>query len=581
MNWKKDFAMFICLTTKGDNSMRLKMKVLLCFALCFGIVSTAYAQESDSFAIQPEYTYIPHYNDDFSTFNEGLAWVELTSSGDVGVIDREGKLLFDGYNVSPVSFTSYVFSEGLSRVQDEAGDWLYVDKTGKVVLRTEYDLVLNFREGLAAVQKNSKWGFINRAGEEVVKPQYDEVRDDDGYGLQKGTSGFNEGLAAVSLNGKWGFIDTTGKVVIKPKYEWAYSFSEGLAVVTNNGKWGYIDRTGKEVIALKYDEAVSFSEGYGTVLLDSDDYYRWGFINKNGKVVLDFKDKYSYVYPFSEGIAIAMYVDDQYHDGYVLLNTSGKVIADLGNKYVDVKSFEEGLSYVETKGSFGFIDRTGKEIIKPLYEDAKGSSNGLIGVELKTGNYGFIANPLDGPSAWAAAEVDAASALNIIPIDMAYGYKNEITRAEFSKLALKVLAEAKQKSVMDLLIEANNKKNSSVITDTYDAEVLAAYSLGIITGKGNNKLDPNGFITRQEAAVMVARIAEMLDIAKNSASPSFADSSSIASWAKDSVAYISAIQDNTNQSAVMSGVGNNKFDPQETYTKQQAFISMKRLFTAL
>jgi serine/threonine protein kinase len=58
---------------------------------------------------------------------------------------------------------------------------------------------------------------------------------------------FYEGLARVELNGKWGFIDKTGKEVIPLKYDWAGAFSEGLAAVELNGKTYYIDKTGKYV----------------------------------------------------------------------------------------------------------------------------------------------------------------------------------------------------------------------------------------------------------------------------------------------------------------------------------------------
>ena len=92
---------------------------------------------------------------------------------------------------------------------------------------------------------------------EVVPCQYDQVMD------------FSEGLAAVCVNGKWGFIDKTGKVVIPCIYDGVKSFSEGLAAVSvgigGNGKWGYIDREGKEVIPFTYNEASSFSEGLASV----------------------------------------------------------------------------------------------------------------------------------------------------------------------------------------------------------------------------------------------------------------------------------------------------------------------------
>lgn len=42
---------------------------------------------------------------------------------------------------------------------------------------------------------------------------------------------FNEGLAAVKKDGKWGYIDETGEMVIPFQYDKAYLFREGLALV--------------------------------------------------------------------------------------------------------------------------------------------------------------------------------------------------------------------------------------------------------------------------------------------------------------------------------------------------------------
>jgi hypothetical protein len=51
---------------------------------------------------------------------------------------------------------------------------------------------------------------------------------------------FKEGLARVKLNGKWGFIDKTGKEIVPPKYDYAWDFQESLARVKLNEKDFYI-----------------------------------------------------------------------------------------------------------------------------------------------------------------------------------------------------------------------------------------------------------------------------------------------------------------------------------------------------
>jgi len=56
----------------------------------------------------------------------------------------------------------------------------------------------------------------------------------------------------VSFDGKWGYIDKLGTVMIKPQFSSVRTFSEGLAAVRIgdyfSGKDGYIDKQGMVVI---------------------------------------------------------------------------------------------------------------------------------------------------------------------------------------------------------------------------------------------------------------------------------------------------------------------------------------------
>lgn len=59
---------------------------------------------------------------------------------------------------------------------------------------------------------------------------------------------FSEGLATVELNGKWGFVDQQGKIVIPLEYDAVWEFRKGIAAVLFKGKRGFIDVTGREVV---------------------------------------------------------------------------------------------------------------------------------------------------------------------------------------------------------------------------------------------------------------------------------------------------------------------------------------------
>src|SRR5690349_21074691 len=55
-----------------------------------------------------------------------------------------------------------------------------------------------FYEGLATARSTEKSGYINKKGEWVIYPNYEEVMP------------FSGGFARVKKEGKWGFIDKSG-----------------------------------------------------------------------------------------------------------------------------------------------------------------------------------------------------------------------------------------------------------------------------------------------------------------------------------------------------------------------------------
>ena len=76
---------------------------------------------------------------------------------------------------------------------------------------------------------------------------------------------FSQGLAAVGINTKSGYIDTKGKEIIPLKYHFASPTTGQLLLVTiDNGKGGYlsgyINRAGQPVIPIKYESIAEMSK---------------------------------------------------------------------------------------------------------------------------------------------------------------------------------------------------------------------------------------------------------------------------------------------------------------------------------
>ncbi|ECO3592310.1 WG repeat-containing protein, partial [Campylobacter coli] len=159
-----------------------------------------------------------HYDDESSCKMLQTIYKEKCDDGD-------GKACFAGIFVSG----------DLIRVKID-GQWSFLDKNGEIIAKPKFDNLGVFSEGLAGVGLNGKYGFIDKNGEFVIEPKFDDTRS------------FWEGLAKVELNRKWGFIDKSGKIVIESKFDSGGHFSEGLAAVELNGKWGFIDKSGKIAI---------------------------------------------------------------------------------------------------------------------------------------------------------------------------------------------------------------------------------------------------------------------------------------------------------------------------------------------
>ncbi len=149
----------------------------------------------------------------------------------------------------------------------------YVDAAGNEVIPCQYHTAGDFQWGVALVGRDTGRRVENetRLGP-PTSPVY-EYRLIDRTG--KALTAFGEfdktyfdktggGLIAVRRNGLWGFLDTAGNEVVRCRYEDAGAFSEGLAPVKWNGKWGFVDATGQEVVPCQFDcdSVGSVEDGY-------------------------------------------------------------------------------------------------------------------------------------------------------------------------------------------------------------------------------------------------------------------------------------------------------------------------------
>jgi len=170
----------------------------------------------------------------------------------------------------------------------------------------------------------------------------------------------------------------------------------------------------------------------------------------------------------------------------------------------------------------------------------------------------------DTPSSWAQDQVNAAISANLVPQNLQSNYTQAITRAEFSALAVRLYETVRG--------EITGRVS---FADTNDINVQKMAYLEVINGVGSNNFDPNGVLTREQAAVMLTRLATAMwhpfPLVSPRQTAPFADMENIASWAVEGVTRAHA-------AGIISGVGSNNFAPNLPYTREQSIVTMLRMF---
>ncbi|MBC9914909.1 WG repeat-containing protein [Chitinophaga varians] len=146
-----------------------------------------------------------------------------------------------------------------------------IDSTGKLLFTTAAKGLEEFVDGAALFYQEEKWGLMDKKGNILIKPTFDDrpypisggvfftqvngqaEGNRDGYLQMYNTAGqpigkallcdtegrciydshraFFGNLMAVQVENKWGFIDTSGKMVIPPVYHKISDFAESHAAV--------------------------------------------------------------------------------------------------------------------------------------------------------------------------------------------------------------------------------------------------------------------------------------------------------------------------------------------------------------
>ncbi|WP_338763439.1 WG repeat-containing protein [Bernardetia sp. ABR2-2B] len=338
---------------------------------------------------------------------------KITQNNKIGFIDIDGNIV-----IPPKFIQAGNFSNQLAEARIK-GLYGYINKKGAFEIKPQFEFALPFNEERAVVYQDARPLVIDKKGKIIIdNPNFAHI------------SNFENNLALITTStGKKGFVDTKGDLVIDTVFSSVRNFEDGLAIVygispkneETTSKIGVIDKNGKFIVPYgKYTDINSFNEGYAIAEKEEGENSKKIILNKKGKVVFEYIEKnhismgdyvnsgvikmsmYKHMKKENTGVSFTtekkyigymdlngnIFIDDiqhkygeeysenrtfvskgsSYHK-YYILNEKGERVTDEVFAKVANEGFKNGFAVVEKNARWGIIDREGKFVVEPIFNE--------------------------------------------------------------------------------------------------------------------------------------------------------------------------------------------------------------------
>lgn len=327
------------------------------------------------------------------------------------------------------------FEENVLKAQKN-GKYGLINLDGKEILPFEYDSITTLRgiKNSLIIKKENKTGLVNSDGTIIVPVEYTSVAAI--------SSDYKNGYVVKNAENKFGVIKSDGQVALECKYDDIENIADNNKyIVKENGTWKVIAEDGTTYLEGKVANAVSMNNGdvivnsngkYSVINIETDikipaeyesltymfdDKYiakkdgKFGIINSNNEPVVEFKylnidynqatgyikaeiENYTYDY-MTRDLSVKLTAGSE-----IILNGYIGIYTSEGLKYYNYKLEEKNnkdvfatntLFVTQVNGQYGYVNKEGKTIVEPKYDDAK-----------EQNDYGFVAVKKDGK--WGALD---------------------------------------------------------------------------------------------------------------------------------------------------------------------------------
>jgi len=302
--------------------------------------------------------------------------LKISKNGKYGIVDSEGKIMLEPkYN--EVKALGKENKAGFI-VKAENEKYGIVDFLGNVVLETKYDEIANvYGNDLYVVKQEGKQILIKKDGTEMLKEDSDQIiailkNPENGVIYKKGN--------------QYGVKKQTGETTIEASYDELKEAKSGILIAKKDGKYGVIDLEKNNKIEFKYT-SISYNEK-ADLYIAEDENFNNEIIDSNYQVkqtgiLMDLDDEKGYLelrqnnetkyynFKFEEKNAADIFTSNTLYlskkDGkYGFVDKNGKVVVDY--IYDDAtKQNSYGYAGVKKDGKWGAIDNKGNLVQEPTY----------------------------------------------------------------------------------------------------------------------------------------------------------------------------------------------------------------------
>ena len=349
-----------------------------------------------------------------------------------------------------------------------------MNSQGKVVIQPQYDAIGEFKEyGYAVMQRNGRVGLVNKYGQEILLPKYDDIKILDSLLFAvldvsdwkvvnvAGKIILNNGYEQVHIwkrkfigfrqNKKWGVANIEGKIITHPKYDEIEFLDNELFQTKINDKLGLMSSEGKEILANESSQI----EIYNSQLFFFQKNKKWGAVNQKGQQLI--RPSFQSFFTLSDNF-IKLIVNSRV---YLYSVPKEKIITK--GQYETYYTFSKKQVLCKSKRKLGLIDWFGKALLAVKYDEIQSYGNNQFRVNIK-GKWGVVAAgdqiivPFEydyiAPLKSKMAVVKKNGKLGIVSIDGA-----EQVHPKFDKISIKNnKAEAYQNGVFTILTFDENGK---------------------------------------------------------------------------------------------------------------------------